>query len=70
MHLHNEGPMLGVQCQLMICRGHIRTSKGALQFFLSFYGKIDISVKFCIFVFIPALISKGCKWVRRSKIIS
>ena len=23
---------MGVQCQLMLCRGHIRPSKGALQF--------------------------------------
>ena len=29
-----EGSMIGVQCQLMICRGHIRASKGALQIFL------------------------------------
>ena len=27
MHLHHEGLMIGVQCQLMICRGHIRASK-------------------------------------------
>ena len=32
--LHHEGSMIGVQCQLMICRGHIRASKGALQIFL------------------------------------
>ena len=29
-----KGSMIGVQCQLMICRGHIRASKGALQIFL------------------------------------
>ena len=29
MHLHHERSMIGVQCQLMICRGHIRASKGA-----------------------------------------
>ena len=34
MRLHHEGSMIGVQCQLMICRGHIRASKGALQVFL------------------------------------
>ena len=28
MHLDHEGLMIGVQCQLMICRGHIRASKG------------------------------------------
>ena len=34
MHLHHEGSMIGIQCQLMICRGHIRASKGAFQFFV------------------------------------
>ena len=34
MHLHHEGSMIRVHCQLMICRGHIRASKGALKFFL------------------------------------
>ena len=27
VHLHHEGSMIGVQCQLMICRGHIRVSE-------------------------------------------
>ena len=27
----HEGLMIGVQCQLMICRGHIRASKGTFQ---------------------------------------
>ena len=31
MCLHHEGSMIGVQCQLMICRGHIRVSKGTFQ---------------------------------------
>ena len=34
MHLHHEGSMIGVQCQLMICRGHIKASKGTFQFFV------------------------------------
>ena len=34
MRLHHEGLMIRVQCQLMICRGHIRTSKGAFKIFL------------------------------------
>ena len=34
MHLHHEGSMIGIQCQLMICRGHIRASKGTFQIFL------------------------------------
>ena len=33
MHLYHEGSMIGVQCQLMICRGHIRASKGPFQIF-------------------------------------
>ena len=32
MHLDHEGSMIRVQCQLMICRGHIRASMGALKF--------------------------------------
>ena len=34
MRLHHEVLMIRVHCQLMICRGHIRASKGALQVFL------------------------------------
>ena len=34
MHLHHEGSMIRVQCQLMICRGHIRASMGTLKSFL------------------------------------
>ena len=34
MRLHCEGSMIRVHCQLMICRGHIRASKGALKNFL------------------------------------
>ena len=34
MHLYHEGLMIGVQCQLMICRGHIRVSMGTLKVFL------------------------------------
>ena len=34
MRLDHEGLMIGVQCQLMICRGHIRASKGTFQIFL------------------------------------
>ena len=34
MRLHHEGSMIRVQCQLMICRGHIRESMGALKVFL------------------------------------
>ena len=33
MRLDHEGSMIGVQCQLMICRGHIRASKGIYQIF-------------------------------------
>ena len=33
MRLHHEGSMIGVQCQLMICRGHIRASNGSIPNF-------------------------------------
>ena len=51
MRLHHEGSMIGVQCQLMICRGHIRASKGTFQFFwwLTVLWQIDILVTFCTF---------------------
>ena len=58
MCLHYEGSMIGVHCQLMICRGHIGASKGVLQIFLwlTVHDKIDVKVKFCTFVFISAAI--------------
>ena len=31
--LHHEWLMIGVQCQLIICRGHIRACKGVFQIF-------------------------------------
>ena len=34
MRLHHEGSMIRVQCQLMICRGHIGASMDALKVFL------------------------------------
>ena len=34
MRLHHEGSMIGVHCQLMICREHIRACKGAIPIFL------------------------------------
>ena len=33
MHLDHEGSMIGVQCQLMFYRGHIRASKGYISNF-------------------------------------
>ena len=30
-HLWHEGQIIGVQCQLMICRAHIKISKGSFQ---------------------------------------
>ena len=58
MCLHHEGSMIGVQCQLMSCRGHIRTSKGAFQFFLwlMVLWQIDILVEICTLVFISSQI--------------
>ena len=56
MRLDHEGSMIGVQCQLMICRGHIRASKGTFQIFLwlTVLCQIDILVKFCTLVFISS----------------
>ena len=34
MCLHHEGSIIGIQCQLMTCRGQIRASKGTFQFFV------------------------------------
>ena len=34
MRLHHKGLIIGVQCQLMIRRGHIRASKDIFQFFV------------------------------------
>ena len=51
MRLDHEGLMIGVQCQLMICRGHIRASKGTFQIFLwlMVLWQIDIFVQFLHF---------------------
>ena len=64
--------MIEVQCQLMICRGHIRASMGTFQifFWLMDLRQIDILVKFCTLVFISSQILKGCKWVWRSTVLS
>ena len=43
MRLHHEGSVIRVQCQLMICRGHIRASMGTLKILC----EIDILAKFC-----------------------
>ena len=58
MRLDHEGSMIGVQCQLMICRGHIRVSKGTFQIFLwlTVLWQIDILVQFCTLIFISSQI--------------
>ena len=58
MRLDHEGLMTGVQCQLMICRGHIRASKGMFQIilWLTVLWQIDILVQFCTLVFISSRI--------------
>ena len=51
MRLDHEGLMIGVQCQLMICRGHIRAFKGTFQIFFvvdGFYGKLTFSFNFVL----------------------
>ena len=40
MHLDHEGSMIGVQSQLMICRGHIRASKGTFRNFFVVDGSM------------------------------
>ena len=42
--------MIGVQCQLVICRGHIRASKGTFQIFfcLTVLWPIDIKSNFAL----------------------
>ena len=72
MRLHHEGSMIRVQCQLMICRGHIGASKGGFKIFLWLTVVCENRHFSSIlhFVFILAAISMGHKWVRRSKILS
>ena len=50
MHLHHEWSMIGIQCQLLICRGHIRVSKVHFKFFcgLQFYGKLTFKSNFAL----------------------
>ena len=52
------GLIIGVQCQLMICRGHIGASKGTFQIilWLMVLWQIDILVQFCTLVFISSQI--------------
>ena len=71
MCLHHEESMIGVKCQLMICRGHIRASKGVFQIFLwlTVLWQIGILLKFCTLVFISGQIQKGHKWVGMSKVL-
>ena len=40
MRLHYERSMIGVQSQLMICRGHIGASKGTFQIFFVVDGSM------------------------------
>ena len=56
MHLHHEGSMIGVQCQLMIGRDQVRASKGTFQIFLwlMVLWQIDILVEFYTLVFISS----------------
>ena len=58
MSLDHEESMIGVQCQLMISRRHIRSSKGTFQIFLwlTVIWQIDILVQFCTLVFISTQI--------------
>ena len=64
MCLHHEGPMIGVQYQLMICRGCIRASKGAFKFF----GNQQLTIKSNFAFLSPFQVE--FERVRMSKIIS
>ena len=70
MRLHHEGSMIRVHCQLVICRGHIRASKGAVKIFLWLMVVCENFSQILHFVVISAVISMDCKRVRRSKILS
>ena len=50
MHLHHEGFMIGVQCQLMTLEDTLEHLMVYFKFFYGwqFYGKIDIKVKFAL----------------------
>ena len=57
MRLHHEGLMIGVQCHMMICRGHIKASKGALQIILQLMvlcknGHFSQILHFCLYFLI------------------
>ena len=58
MHLDHEGSMIGGSMSLMICRGHIRASKGTFQIFLwlTVLWQIDILVQVCTLIFISSQI--------------
>ena len=58
MCLHHEESMIGIKCQLMICREHIRAFKGTFEIFLwlMVLWQIDILVQFCTLVFISTQI--------------
>ena len=45
MHLHHEGSMIGVQCQLMIGRAHVRASKGTFEIFFGLMVLWQINIK-------------------------
>ena len=58
MRLDHEGVNDRGSMSLMICRGHIRASKGTFQIFLwlTVLWQIDILVQFCTLVFISSQI--------------
>ena len=44
MHLYHQALVIEVQCQLMICKGHIQASKGALQIFLGLTVNLECTI--------------------------
>ena len=72
MHLRHEGSMIGVHCQLVICRGHIRLLKNIfckfLQLTLLWKNWPESQIYQFFMIYGPIL--KCRKWVGRSKILS
>ena len=72
MRLQHEGSMIGVHCQLVICRGHIRLLKNIFCTFLrlTLLWKNWPETQISQFLMICGPILKSRKWVGRSKIFS
>ena len=61
--------MIDIQSHWWFVEDTLQHLRVHYKFFYSWrlYDKIDIKVKFCTFVFISAVIWKGCKWGQKVK---